>query len=110
MKVAYAQTEKEFAQALVDLARLLHWRVYRTYDSRRSPAGFPDLVLVRNGRLIFAELKTAKGRLTADQTGWLAALGDVERAVDGWVEKFVRVYVWRPSDWPQIEQVLKGEA
>lgn len=109
MKVAYVQTEKEFSQAIVDIARLLGWRVYRTHDSRRSPAGFPDLVLVRDGRLVFAELKTERGRVTADQQEWLAALGEVEQSVDGWTEKFVRVYVWRPSDWPEIESVLKGE-
>jgi len=37
-------TEKQFAQQVVDLARLLGWQVYRTWLSVRSQAGFPDLI------------------------------------------------------------------
>lgn len=90
--------EKRFTQAVVDLARALGWRVYHTWWSEHSAAGFPDLVLVRKGRLVFAELKV-KAVVKAAQREWLKALGEVPG---------VEVYLWRyPQDWPQIEQVLR---
>ena len=46
--------EKQVQSAILDVARLLGWRVYHTFDSRKSEAGFPDLVLVRD-RVIYAE-------------------------------------------------------
>lgn len=91
------QTERGFQQQVVACAHLFGWRVYHTYDSRRSGAGFPDLVLVRRPRVIFAELKAERGRLTEDQRAWLTALYgcSVER------------YLWRPSDWRHVERILK---
>ena len=56
-------------------AALLGWyHIYHTFDSRRSQVGFPDLTLVRDGRLVFLELKTEKGKATAEQESWVAAL------------------------------------
>lgn len=40
--------ERDFQAAVMELARLLGWRVYHTWDSRKSEPGFPDLVLVRD--------------------------------------------------------------
>lgn len=81
---------------VTDYARLSGWLVYHTHDSRRSAAGFPDLVLVRAGVLIFAELKTAKGRLSFQQEEWLEVLRETHACV----------FLWRPADWPEIERVL----
>jgi hypothetical protein len=64
--------------------------------SRRSEAGFPDLVLVRDGRLLFRELKTATGTLSEAQRRWIAAL-ELAGA---------DVRVWRPGDWDEIEATL----
>lgn len=89
------QTEKEFQQAVIDYAHRMGWSVYHTYDSRRSAPGFPDLVLCR-GRVVFAELKRAGGRLSVTQRAWL---DDLRRADQ-------EVYVWYPDDWPDIESVL----
>lgn len=91
------QTERSWQGQVVEAAQLLGWRTYHTYDSRRSDAGFPDLVLVRRPRVIFAELKSDRGKLTDDQRAWLQALDgcNVER------------YVWRPSDWPKVERILR---
>ena len=47
--------------------------------------GFPDEVLVRAGGLVFAELKSEKGKLSDEQRAWPEAL----RAVAG-----VEVYEW----------------
>lgn len=32
--------------------------------------GFPDLICARGGRVLYLELKTTRGRLTADQERW----------------------------------------
>ena len=120
------ETEKGFMQAVVDLARLQGWKVYHTYDARKSEPGFPDLTMVRDGRLVFAELKTEKGKLTPAQEEWGEALQKVEglaedalyaahcggalswleHDLDG-VERLIDSFLWRPSDWPEIEHVLE---
>ena len=93
-------TERELQNAVLELAGYLGWLTYHTYDSRRSNAGFPDLALVRPGRLIFAELKSAKGKVSDAQVRWIALLQTVAEA-----------YVWYPEHWisGRIEAVLKGE-
>lgn len=118
----YVRTESEaaFQQALINFLVALGWRYYHTHRSDRSVPGFPDLVLVRRERLIFAELKAEKGVVSGPQQEWLDALEVVAGAVaeaaaiaeaEDWpgtdVRPSVEVYVWRPSDWPEIEVVLR---
>jgi hypothetical protein len=90
-------SERDFQAGVVELARLLGWRSYHTHDSRRSAAGFPDLVLVRGKRLVFAELKSETGARSADQRTWLDALGETP----------AESYLWRPGDWPEVAEVLQ---
>lgn len=95
-----APTEKQFLAFVTDLAQLGQWLIYHTYDSRRSQAGFPDLVLTRNGHIIFAELKSQKGRVRPNQQMWIDELsksGEVD------------VYLWRPSDEEDIKRILLGQ-
>jgi hypothetical protein len=92
---ANAMSEESLQSLIVAAARQLGWHVYHPYDSRRSTPGYPDLTLTRGGRLIFAELKSAKGRVRADQRRWLAELAAVAAQADGAVETFL----WRPADW-----------
>lgn len=94
-------SEAALQAAITELAKACGWRVYHTHDSRRSEPGFPDLVLERRRRMIFAELKTERGRLSATQREWLDAL----RSVPG-----IQVRLWRPSDWQsgRIETELRG--
>lgn len=92
-------TEKQLQVSVVQLAKMTGWKVYHTFDSRRSQAGFPDLVLVKGDRLIFAELKRERGRPTPEQSEWLNELSMVEE---------VEAYIWRPQDWNEIEQVLRS--
>lgn len=113
--------ERDWQDQVLELARLYRWRSYHTFDSRRSNPGFPDLVLVRAPRLIFAELKAQKGRVTTEQKLWMAALGDVGEAVDGAVgraqavvvddpetpEPSVEVYLWRPADFEAVHDALR---
>ena len=89
-------TEAVFQRQVIELARLCGWLVYHTHDSRKSAAGFPDLVLVRGRRCVFAELKSDVGKPSADQVTWLTALQAAEE----------ETYLWRPTDWPQIQATL----
>lgn len=103
--------ERELQTAVIECAHLLGWRVAHfrpaeTSKGWRTPVegdgkGFPDLVLVRGAALIFAELKSATGRLSPEQDVWLAALQDTRRVI---------VAVWTPADWTNgaIEAELRG--
>lgn len=94
-------TEKDLQSNVLELARLRAWRAYHTYDSRRSQKGFPDLVLLKPPRLIFAELKVGKKRPTAEQRAWLDELDECPE---------VEAYLWYESDWHsgEIDALLKG--
>lgn len=92
-----ALTEKQWQQRVLDYAALRGWMSYHTFDSRRSTPGFPDLVLLRDRRLVFAELKTDTGRLSVAQAEWLDALLLATR----------EVYTWRPADWPEVMETLR---
>jgi hypothetical protein len=91
-------TEKVFQQQVLDLARMLGWRCYFSWTSIHSPAGFPDLVLVRGKEALFVELKSQRGKLKPAQEEWLDALREVE---------YVDAFCWRPEDWPVIEAALR---
>ena len=94
---------------MVELARLLGWRVYHSrpamYRSGRwatpliGDSGLPDLILCKPPRLIFAELKREKGKVSTAQQGWLDALSRCAG---------VEVYVWRPRDWQAIVDTLRS--
>jgi len=104
------ESESDFQQAVVELARLCGWRamhVRRSVGRRRGGAGWqtttsvvgwPDLFLwhPRSGRVVVAELKSEKGRLTVEQRGVLDELEGCG----------LDTRVWRPADWPEIEKVL----
>ena len=92
-------TEKEFRQQVLDLGRLLGFKCYFTWGSFHSPAGFPDLAMVKGRRLIFAELKSEKGVMTWAQTEWLKDLEATGKC---------EVFIWRPSDWEEIVAKLKA--
>jgi hypothetical protein len=89
--------EREFQASVVDLALLRGWKAWHDHDSRRNVAGLPDLLLVRPPRVLFAEIKAARGRLSPSQRTWLDALGRCPG---------VEVHVWRPGDWSEIEEAL----
>jgi len=92
-----ALTERAWMRVVVEYAHLRGWGCYHTHDARHSVAGFPDLVLVRGTRLLFAELKRPGAHLTAAQTTWLADLGRVPG---------VAVAVWRPDDFEEVQRAL----
>ncbi len=91
--------EKDFQSDIVGLAKQAGWKAYHTYDSRKSAAGFPDLVLIQAPLLIAAELKLDDNKPTAEQREWLEAFDSVRE---------VLAYVWRPKDWNEIVGLLGG--
>ena len=75
----------------------------------QGDAGFPDLVLAHPQKgVIFAELKSEKGKPTEAQMEWLEVLSNATYGCptksDHWL---VRVCVWRPSDMDEIEARLR---
>lgn len=92
-----AMTEVAWQRMVCDLAELRGWRWHHQHYSKRSPAGWPDLVLVRGPRLVAAELKSERGRVRPEQRVWLDALA----VVPG-----VETYLWRPSAWATVQSVL----
>ncbi len=92
------ESEAQFQAFVVDLAKQLGWLCYHAHDSRRSAAGFPDLLMVRGERCIAAELKSARGQTTLDQTVWLGRLGRVPG---------IEPFVWRPSMKQAILETLR---
>lgn len=86
--------ETQLRENIRDAAVKLGWLVYFTWNSLHSPKGFPDMVMVRDGELIFAELKSDKGKLTPDQELWKGALEIVES-----MNFHVAYFIWRPEDW-----------
>mgnify|MGYP001600112924 FL=1 len=111
-QVARSMSEKEFQARVVSTARALGWRGYHTFDSRRSAAGFPDLVLVRRPRsifrelgkprLIFSELKREGRQPDPEQAAWLLDLKAIAEECD-----LVEVHVWTPESYDQIVEVLR---
>ena len=97
-------TESQFTSQVVRLAMLYGWQVChfrpaRTAKGWRTPvqghAGMPDIIAVRNGRKVGAELKVGNNKPTEDQLLWLQHWGQ-------------DAYLWYPEDWKQIEDVFSG--
>lgn len=95
--------EAEFQSAVIEAARFNGWRVHHTRTVQIRPgvwatplqgdAGFPDLVLAHPDRgVIFAELKSARGRLSPEQDRWIRTL----------VACGAEAHVWRPTDMVAI--------
>lgn len=104
-----AITEPMWQQQVVELAHLCGWSVLhvrrsigrrggqQAWQTTTSIKGWVDLLMWRPGQIIAAEPKREKGRLTDEQRECLASL-----AAAG-----VPVYVWRPSDFDQVREVLR---
>ena len=113
------ETESDFLASLIEYAQARRWRVAHfrhgmtsRVDKSGKPvwvtpvqadgAGFPDLVLVRDGSLLFVEAKSERGKPSQAQQEWL---WDLTKVV--YSSSRVEVHVWRPSNWPLIEKVLE---
>ena len=96
-------SEAAFQSYVVEAAawhgwKTFHPRTVRTFKGNhltayQGDAGFPDLVLAHPDRgVIFAELKSARGRLSPEQDRWIRTL----------VACGAEAYVWRPTDMVTI--------
>jgi len=90
-------SEAELQANVRELARVRGWKCYHTHDARRSDVGFPDLVLVRENRLLFVELKSEKGKPSPAQIEWLHVLMLTRR---------VETFLWKPSQW--LDGTIEG--
>lgn len=97
-------TEEQLQQSVLELAQYFGYELrYHNPDSRRSQAGFPDLVLgsLSRRRVLFRELKTSTGRLRPAQSLCLKILRFAGLDAD----------VWRPEDLKsgRIQRELRGD-
>ena len=116
-------SEDSLLRAILGLAHLRGFLVFHQRPLRRADGswesavqgddGFPDLCMVRRGRVIFAELKARARRdgtvpgLTAGQERWRDALApDHAHSVPCCVPEW---YAWAPLHWHDgtIERVLR---
>lgn len=101
-------TESGFQRQVVELATILGWhtahfRPAQTSKGWRTPVsgdlgkGWPDLILARGRRLIFAEIKADKGRLSEDQERVLNVLGATG----------TETHTWWPADFDRVAEILR---
>lgn len=92
-------SEADLREQIRDLCKLFGWKMYFSWTSMHSPRGFPDLVLANSEqkRIIFAEIKSDKGKVTSQQEEWLGILKACGQTV----------YVWRPGDIEDIVEILR---
>ena len=116
-------SERDFQRTVIELAKVRGWLVYHALPARtkkgwrtltQGDVGFPDLVMVRPPRLIFAELKSEKGKMTVEQESWQDALvgcivlGRPAIDLQGRVSHPTpEVYVWHPSEMEDIQIILQ---
>ena len=103
-------SERDLKNSIVNFARSYGWLVHHDLPSQRAngswatvtqgDSGFPDLVLIHPGnhskrlqaQVIYAELKTQRGKLTTGQQQWLDILQAAGQTA----------VVWRPADLQAI--------
>lgn len=114
-----AAPETDFEDAIIALATATGWMIHaerptkirpdpttgrtRARTSVKGHTGYPDITAShpRHG-VIFAELKSADGRLTDEQRDWLSNLANHDR-----LGSPILIEVWRPQDWPAIETAFR---
>ncbi len=93
-------SEKQWQESVVAEAWSLGAdQVYHTHDSRHSPAGFPDLIILMGRRMIVVELKKVGGVLSAEQYFCLIAF----------IKVGAEVYLWDPRDGDEVTRVLQNK-
>jgi hypothetical protein len=91
-------TEADWYENVRVLAKGCGWAIYHVHDSRRSAAGWPDVVLMRPPTVLFRELKVApRGRLTPSQRSWIDGLVACGADAKTWVF---------PGDWDEVVETL----
>ena len=99
-------TERDWQTFVIQLAVARKWKYYHPPDNKpingriqRVVAGFPDLVLIKDGRMVYAELKREKGIISLEQAEWIKEI----KACG------IECYVWRPSQVASVIKILNGD-
>lgn len=100
-------SEALFTQQVLQLASALNWRSAHfrpamTSQGWRTPVqgdgkGFFDLVLIRTPRVIFAELKSERGKLSPEQVEWMESVAGCP----------TENYTWKPNQLDDVARILK---
>lgn len=99
LHIAKHMSEKALQANITRQAKFMRWHVYHTWNSLHSQRGFPDLLMLKDGRGLAVELKREGADLPDEQRAWLEEFAKV-RGFDA--------YCWRPSDWltGRVEKAL----
>ncbi len=126
-------SETAFSSQVEDLLTRFGWRWLHLKPARtgkgawvtrtnKEGKGFPDYLGVRPPRLIFAELKSEKGKTTPEQEAWLEDLRECGKMITFTpIEKgklpsgeaelslvpSLEVYLWRPGQFDEIMEILR---
>lgn len=98
-----ALDEKEFTGLVIGtsvnpgVARMFGYRCYHVLRSKGSAPGFPDWTCVGD-RVVFLELKTEKGPVSAAQASWM----------ETFAKAAVEAYIVRPRHFDAITCVLRA--
>jgi hypothetical protein len=105
--VNHLMSESAFTRLVIKAAQMRGWRTFHTPRSMTGKGqwltavlgdgkGFPDLLLLREHRTIFAELKVGYKKPRPEQLSWLCALAFAGH----------ETAVWYPKDWNEIKEIL----
>jgi VRR-NUC domain len=111
-------TETAFLAQVLQVAEMYGWegahfrpaltgRGWRTPVQGSLGKGWPDLVLIRGTRLVFAELKRDGAKLSPDQDRVLELLRGLRLLLPGLGAIGPEVYVWHPADFDNIIEILR---
>lgn len=103
-------SEKVFQAKVMQIAAMYGWRMAHFRPSLTSngrwltamsgDAGYPDLTLAHPTKgIIFAELKTERGRISLEQDLW-------HKFLHAGAHVGTQVQLWRPSNLEQINDML----
>ena len=112
-------TEAAFTSQVIKLAQTLGWKTAHFRPGMTSRigkegeaiwvtpvqgdgVGFPDLVMIRQGRLVVAELKSENGIISTAQIKWLEAFDTLKIGIE--------VYLWHPAQFEEIAEILNNRA
>ncbi len=106
------ESERQFQDKVIAMAIMYGWKVQHSRPAMlpgggwathiQGHVGFPDLVLANRHRgVIYAELKSERGKVSPSQADWLETL-TAASAVSS------ETFLWRPNDFQFIVKRLSG--
>lgn len=81
MTPAYACRKDANHDSIADMFRFLGWEVEETYQHAQYTPGFPDLIVERDGRVLWVEVKIPRSGLTRQEQAFAARHAETYRVV-----------------------------